>query len=270
MSDSQLELSGSVREELAALRLMLVKARHALIEAEAELAETQATVHAFRIEFRRRIGSLVDAVQALQDEMRTYLARLSLLRRAREEGISFEEAEAYWEAEQAAEEDGDEPVPVLDADDAAELKRLYRQLARRFHPDFAVNPTDRAYRTNIMAAVNDAYAARNVAELQELLDSPYASPNPSVHQSEAQVIQTLRSELARCQQRLREIQKELEALREQHVGRLAADAAEAQAQGRDLLDEIAAELEVKLERLSAERDFLKLQFEQMEPPDGTV
>jgi DnaJ-class molecular chaperone len=55
------------------------------------------------------------------------------------------------------------PKPLSPATEA-KIKKLYRQLARSFHPDLASDDADRAYRTDKMTAVNDAYAARSMAE----------------------------------------------------------------------------------------------------------
>ena len=49
---------------------------------------------------------------------------------------------------------GDPSGPI----DEKQLKRIYRQLARRYHPDLATDPAERAARNDVMARINDAYA----------------------------------------------------------------------------------------------------------------
>src|SRR4029450_8616970 len=48
-----------------------------------------------------------------------------------------------------------EPEPRAPVSD--EAKRLFRQLARRIHPDLAADAAERERRTNLMVAANDAY-----------------------------------------------------------------------------------------------------------------
>src|SRR6185503_14956029 len=50
------------------------------------------------------------------------------------------------------------PLDSNSTEDAeAVLKRLFRALARRYHPDFAADEADRVYRTRLMAMINEAY-----------------------------------------------------------------------------------------------------------------
>jgi curved DNA-binding protein CbpA len=146
--------------------------------------------------------------------------------------------------------------------DEAEIKRLYRQLARRFHPDLAVDEADRTHRTEKMAAVNNAYAARSLTELVALArEAKISSQAPG--QTEAQMIQALQAELERCQHRLRQIPHRPSV-------QLSLEVKMARRQGRDLLGQMAKELEHKIARKTVERDLLKAQFAQLGPDQGFI
>ena len=103
------------------------------------------------------------------------------------------------------------PQPVSPLAEA-EIKKLYRKLARQFHPDLAADEQDRLYRTEKMAALNDAYAARSMPELRGLAQEAAYIQTRSTGQTTAQMIQALEEELARCRSRLREIQAERHTL----------------------------------------------------------
>ncbi len=56
------------------------------------------------------------------------------------------------------------------------LKQLYRQLVRRFHPDLAAEPDERARRNQLLAEINAAYASGDIHALQTLAAQPAAVP----------------------------------------------------------------------------------------------
>jgi curved DNA-binding protein CbpA len=148
----------------------------------------------------------------------------------------------------------------------AQIKKLYRQLARKYHPDLAHNDADRAYRTQKMTAVNDAYKARSMVELMALAEElgkdigVTAVSSPETEQTDSQMIQALEEELARCQRRLREIDNELNNFHNNSMVELALEVKFARREGRDVLAEMAAEVERQIARKTVERDMLKSQF----------
>ncbi len=124
-----------------------------------------------------------------------------------------------------------------------------------------------------MAAINDAYAARSLIELVAIAQSPEAmidTGHVQPGQTEAQLVEVLQAELTRCQRRLRDIEKELRNMRFRPSVELSLEVKLARRRGRDLLAEMAAELEPKIARKTAERDMLKAQFDQLGPEQGYI
>jgi chromosome segregation ATPase len=264
-----------MHEQLTRLRAELAEAHTNLIEAEAELADRLAEVNAFEFEFEARAGHLIDALEKLEEEIQWYTERIQTIRSKQIFGQAHTPVDQqYRRAWQAPPTSAPTPPPKpLDPASEAEIKRLYRQLARRFHPDLAVDEADRARRTEKMTAINDAYAARSLVELvalaetaEAIIDTGHARPG----QTEAQLVQALQAELTRCQRRLREIEKELRNLRYRPSVELSIEVKLARGQGRDLLAEIAADYEQKVARKTAERDMLKAQFDQLGPEQGFI
>lgn len=267
--------SETISQKLTRLRVAVEQAQHDLIEAEAELADRQADVNAFEFEFEARVGYLLDKLAALDEEIERYNELIETVRNRQIFGNAYLSAEKQyrrtWEkpAESAPTPPPQPPSPATEA----EIKRLYRQLARRFHPDLAADETERAYRTEKMTAVNDAYAARSLTELLALAQEP--SPaiflgGPSSGQTEAQMIEALEGELVRCQRRLREIEIELRNLHRRPSVQLGMEVKLARQRGHDLLGQMAADLEHKIARKTAERDLLKGQIDQLGPDQGVI
>jgi len=261
--------SESSQETLKRLRVALDKAHADLIDAEARLADALAEVNAFEFEFEARVGHLWDKLEALEAEVERYQDRIQLLRK----GYLPVERQ-FQRAWKAPAKDAPRP-PARPADPAneAHVKRLYRQLARRFHPDLAADNADRARRTELMAAVNNAYAARSLVELETLAreaDVGIYIEQAGRGQTERQLIQALQEELVRCQRRMREIEREMRSLHQRPSVQLSLEAKLARRQGRELLAEMAADLERRVARRTAERDMLKAQLDQLGPEHGII
>ncbi len=275
MTSWQFETS---QEQLARLRAELEQAQTELIEAEAQLADQRAEVNAFEFEFEVRVGHRVDELEALEAEVKRYNERIQIARNKRIFGIGYVSAdEQYRRAWQAPPASAPTPPPQpLGMADEARVKQLYRQLARRFHPDLAMDDADRARRTEKMTAINDAYAARSLVELEALAKEPDIliridrGGQTAPGQSQAQMVQALQAELARCQRRLREVESERSGLHRRPSVQLSLEVKLARRRGRDLLGEMAAEVERKIARKTAERDMLKAQFDQLGPEQGII
>jgi hypothetical protein len=155
------------------------------------------------------------------------------------------------------------PAAVLGEDKAAELKSLYRQLARRFHPDMGFGADDREYRTQLMMAINAAYAAGDLERLKELSLEPDLIRQDAVTNDE-QLVEFLLRESARLQRRLAEIKDELVSVQSKKHYRLMQQARRAEEKGQDWLAEMKAQLREKIARKLVERDVLRQELELRE------
>jgi uncharacterized protein with von Willebrand factor type A (vWA) domain len=143
----------------------------------------------------------------------------------------------------------------VDAATEARVKKLYRQLCRRFHPDLVQNPAEQTWRTEIMTAINAAYAARSLVELQALAERPDRSPSVEIDVDE-QRLAALHDRLQQIQRRLGEVKQETRELMNGSEVELSLDVKLAWRQGRDLLAEMAADVEEQLARKRVELDLM--------------
>jgi hypothetical protein len=134
------------------------------------------------------------------------------------------------------------PEPV-----SPDLKKLYHQLARRYHPDHAIDEADRKYRTKLMAQINAAYADKDLASLKTLADHP-----EKVNVEEPLAVLQLRQ----LQQKSRMLRQQIFDLKQQQQSLLHCDLMKLKVeekllkrQGRDLLKELAAEWEAEYKTL---------------------
>jgi hypothetical protein len=260
-----------LREQIAELQALLADIKPWLVAAEVELSDRLAAISAFEFRVRSRLEPLTRRMDQLDEEILELRGQLRQLQEDLNIADQFDDGDLYhqWRSstEAGAAASGDyryrkapasPPKQKLTADESVELKRLYRQLARRFHPDFALDEEDRSYRTGIMMAVNAAYAVGDLQRLEELALEPDSQPQLFTDQDMADA---LLKELHRCQRRMEEIERELVRLEEHPSAELMRRAEAAAEDGRDLLDELASELRERIAGKMVRRDVLQDEIE---------
>lgn len=273
--DSELIPAGANwSERIVQLRGLLEQAQNELIEAEAGRLERLKALNEFDFQVRLQLGRFMQRLQTVEQEIRQLRRQLRNLEEdwpfpeqlddpeawLRERGDKFNVGDYFKEQAKTKAEENPPPATPLSQEQKAEIKQLYRQLARRFHPDLAQDETDRAYRTEVMAAVNGAYRAGDLEQLRQLLLRPEASPHPQSAHNDQQLAQALLQEIARCQHRLQEIGQELSKLEKGESYRFYRRYLQAKKSGRDLLLEMARQLKEEINHKLVECDILKTQI----------
>lgn len=267
------------REQIAELQALLDQIRPELITAESELAERLARISAFEFRLRARLGVLHRRLQQIEEEIAAYRKQLQQLQDdwltngfddldddARVRFDFGDEAGAAAGGEYRYREPAvGKPRAELSVEESADLKRLYRQLARRFHPDFALDKDDRAQRTQLMMAINAAYALGDLDKLREIAARPDLASESVL--TDADMVQALLRELDRCRHRLAEIQQELDRLDTHPSTDLMRRAEKAADNGRDFLDDLEASMREQVQHKMVQRDVLKGEIESFS--DGT-
>lgn len=258
-------------QPLEELRRRLAQSEAALAAAEAELAQRLAEIQVLEQRIEAQLGPALDQLTALEAEVRLLLAQIQRQRNAGTFGQEYRPVEEQFRRTWVEPEPPPTPIVTTPAGAAppevVDLKRLYRQLARRYHPDLTTDEAERQRRTTMMAEINEAYASRDLAALQRVdqavapipaLSEP-AAPRPGFPHTAAE----LQAAIAACQQRQQDIAAQLQRLDHHPTVRLGLDIALARRQGRDLLAEMLADLQQKTARKQVERDMIAAQFAQL-------
>jgi chromosome segregation ATPase len=259
--------SESTTQKVKRLRLELDQLRAELADAEAERNSQLEDVEAFEFRFEAHVGQLLDHLATIESEVNSYLTQIKLRRHEQsfaDQGASFEPVEEQFRQTWQHTPETAVPQPPPPATQA-QIKKIYRQLARQFHPDLAIDKADRQYRTDKMAAINDAYNAQSMVELMALAEEleTHRSRMQDAPPPDQEMAQALQEEIDRCRRRLRAIDNELQNLPNRPMVDLALQVKLARREGRDLLSEMATDLERKIARKSAERDMLRAQFNNL-------
>jgi hypothetical protein len=253
-------------------------ARLELESAEAELAELQKQLRTFESQVDARLGALLDQLSELNADT---TALDEQLRHIREERLFGSELMSY---QAGAPQPGrptrldslppqelhfkQTPAPqdqatAVPANTVPDIKSIYRRLARRYHPDLARTAADRIQANDLMKTINQAYQAGDLPALMKLagLSLPYGIETSQAAPKQAAISGVPKDSPEWTFARLREVRQQMNELSNLQIVKLSLDVKLARHQQRDLLGELAAELQYKVARKTAERDYLRSQIE---------
>lgn len=242
--------------ELRELQEELSLRQEQVAQLEFELADTHADLSRFERKYDERLGPLETRIEELNADLEQ--ARLRAARRAQwgerldgdEQPVDvFEQFRRTW----TPREKTPEGPPEVEIDDASkeEMKTIFRALAKRFHPDLVTDPGLKVWRQEIMAKINEAYAAQDIAALMKLGERP-DRPEEMVEKSREDQLADMMKEIKRLDQVIRDLERTLKELINSHVVKLMLEVTIASQQGRDLLKEIAETMKREITRLEAE------------------
>lgn len=214
--------------ELARLQVELESRRTELEHLEVERDTLEIGLTRFAAEVRVRIGDAKDEIRRIRHELEEVRQRIGKLRAdplaspadvERDVAEEMAQAEAELNGEfvhgpngNGADQRNLPARPMSSIETEAEVLRLYRELAKRHHPDLARSPAERERRSDLMLRVNVAYRDRDLATLQSIylevqLDSPL-SPDELCRQR----LSWTRHEIARLDREIRAVQMRIESL----------------------------------------------------------
>ena len=234
-------------EELDRLETRLAELREELADRELELATSRRRLLVFQQRYLAIVGRRLAELDQLE-------AQIAVLRAARDPSPEAEQEARASEARARESSDalGDDPDVLEDAaaepqpEVSEELKKLYRQVAKAVHPDFAADDDDRALRDRLMAEANVAYEAGDVDKLETILKGWQSRPEDiSEDGVGAQLVHAIRS-IAAVEARLAELADEIASCAQGTLAELYAESLHVRAEGRDLLQEMANEVDGRI------------------------
>jgi hypothetical protein len=242
--DSRLDIPLKPEDEELKLKkkeLQILEAR--LIECELGLHSLKGELAAFENLYVRNVG----IHYAELDEINAEIAELL----ARENPSNHRAQEAARQARARANEsrEGSQSVAQENArfSPSVSLKNLYREVARKIHPDLAGDDADRAKREQLMAEANQAYEKGDESRIRSILEEYENSPDSVSGQGPGPELVRLIRKIAQVKKRIKEIESETEQVRASDLFELKRRFDEAARQGRDVLNEMALALRSKID-----------------------
>ncbi len=214
--------------------------RERLAELEVEHATLRSELVAFESDYLRQVGVVDVQVQELE-------ARILALAAARsgllDDQVAADAAEQRFRETTTALKAIPVPAGPPPTDD---LKLLFRDAAKRMHPDIVADEAGRAHAEAFMKRLNQAYGAGDAEGIGNLVrqweTSPFATARPA--SSGPGPAPALQAAVAHAERRLAEA-------RDSDLARLMENAFAASMAGRDLLAELRQDAEAALGRARA-------------------
>jgi hypothetical protein len=248
------------RPEENELRLKLVE----LADLEQELVEKELQLTGLRAELAAFESLYLKTVGVLYAELDEIEARIAELIASRSPANAIAQETARHTRRKASESHsavGELALHITKTfRPSPELKNLYREVARRIHPDLATDEADRARRQRFMAWANRAYEEGDEASLKTILEEYESSPDTVAGDGVgAELVRVIRK-IAQVKRRLSEIEEELNRFMQSELMDLKNRVEEGTKQGHEVLTEMAKavglridEARRELSRLSKER-----------------
>lgn len=226
-----------------------------IADLELELATVQGELGEFMRRYYEQIGSRM----AKRDALQAQIAQQEAERAPTNPQAQSKAAQKQQQAEQSARESNH--FTEQEADGAppfhpgSKIKRLFRRIAQQIHPDRAVDEPDRAWRTQLMSEANRAYRHGDEHALHEIAElwQEGRAAMPAAASAEAAGIvpptSTLHRQVERLRSRLAGIESEMHRLFGSRLYELFIAARQARRQGRNLLQEMADQLDAAIAEL---------------------
>ena len=255
--------------QLAGLRNQIAALEAELVEKQTELADLRVQSAAFELEYETKVGRKYRALEETEAAIERCKKRIADYRQWGDKRPKTRWGTDYVSVEEQYRRTWRDPAPPgpafppppVSPTQTRELRTLYRQLCRRYHPDLTQDPEERAWRTEMMAEINAAYEARSLTELEALAARPQRSTR--TESANLQRLEALTDRLKYLQQRVREVEREIDEWMHGPLMDISLEVKLAARQGQDLLSEMAAKVEKDLERKQVELDFLRAQLTQL-------
>src|SRR3989338_11086388 len=234
------KINSPEEDELELKRVELAKLSELLAEKELELASLRNSVIHFEHRYYRQVG--IKYVEL--DEINAKIAQKKYQKKTQKKTAKKESEAARETANNTAKEFHSHEIPKdeelsKDFKPSDEIRKLYRQIAMKIHPDRVTGEKEKEYQTKLMAEVNDAYANGDIERLRQILQECESSPESVKGEGIAvDLVRMIRS-ISQIKGRLKNIEKEIETLKESEMHKMMIQVQAAEENGRDLLSELA-------------------------------
>ena len=219
--------SAAEAQKLAALRVELAELEAAVPERQARLVELQGEQRGFESRYLSVIGGRYDRLAEIEKEI------------AHIQGL---DTDAEFAAPSGYEAD-DEVGCGQNRLHSDKLKKLYHEVARKFHPDLASCDQERLHRNHLMVEVNRAYEVGAEEQLQQLLAVGVGLASAERAQGMSAEMILLTRRVAETKEQLVRLDAELEQIASSELYRLKQRVSNADEFGVDLFADLIAQVE---------------------------
>ena len=236
----------SEEHELQRRREELAQVEAELVQRDSQLAGVKVGLSAFEVRYLTVVGHRYDELAKIEKQI------------AKIQGLEFDEDADTYDGDSLADDEVGCGQNRLHTD---KLKKLYKEVARKFHPDLTSCPQERQHRHQLMIEVNNAYESGAEEKLQELLEA--GASLEAVETSgamSAEMILLLRK-ISDAKQRLNELETELAETIGSEIYRLKLRVENAEVLEEDLFADLVAQVDRQIRKAQNRLFHLQLIYE---------
>lgn len=261
MGDAIASFTTPEAEHLAEQERLLAELTEELAAREAEFATEGVEFARFRLEYLRRFAPLYAEVDRLEAEIARRLAQQEPTVDRMTEADSAEQR--AQDSERILHDAREDAGPAWEAEEARrapepELRDLFRQAAKKLHPDLAASDEERTRRTAAMAALNAAYERGDAETIRRILADEAVRPEAVEGDGVAARLVRVLRRIHQVRARLAELQRLTADLATDPMHTLFVQAREEWLAGGDPLAEDEAAIRARIDSLRAQLSALGL------------
>ena len=232
-------------EELLNKRNELLDLEQALAERELEFSTIKSEIHIFEKQYQHTVGIKHQEL----DEVRAQVMELAVRFYPRSDEFRNKAKNARDQAKKSAgeyQEIAEDSEPEQKFMPTEELKKLFRDVAKKIHPDLAGDESEQERCHLLMAKLNQAYQCMDEEAIQSvLLDWESGQPEKEELPVGAQLVRLLKK-ISRGKKRMQKILRDQEELELSEMYILMQKSEGLKVSGVDLLEELAGKVEEKI------------------------
>jgi len=215
-----------------------------LAQRELDLATLQAELRTFERRYLSIVGVRYTELDEIEAKTAEALARLN----PKDSKAQEQATQARTQAQESAHatsnvKDTEQPYKFKPSEG---LKKLYREVAKRIHPDLATDEEERIRRQQLMAEANQAYEEGDEERLKDILREWESSPESVKGEGIGTDLVRIIRKIAQVEERFRTIEIEITQLKGSDLCKLKTKVEEAEKEKRNLLIEMANQLDKQI------------------------
>jgi hypothetical protein len=238
-------------KELKYKKSILSELKDALSNRELELATLRAELLSFQNIYLESVGELIAELDELEAQIAEGIAKKSKKTDTAAQSATRKRARAT-ESARAFREESERSLPKQKFAPTDNLKQLFREVAKKIHPDLASDEKDREIREDLMKRANEAYQNGDEEKLHSILEEYEERPESIEGNSiGAELIRVIR-DIDSIDKRINAIANEIDGMTKSELFFLKKKLDDAKMENRDFLGDMADYLRLKIQRAKIE------------------
>jgi hypothetical protein len=238
--------------ELNAKQAEFAKLQQELAQRELDFTTLGIDLRAFEIRYLRIVGSRYAAL----DEIEAKIAELMAARNPENTEAQNNARAARKQADDSAQrsQEADTSSAKAEFKPSEDLKKLYREVARRIHPDLSEDEQERVKRERLMTEANLAFESGDAERLNQILQEWESSPESVRGEGTAAELVRIIRKIAQAQERMHAIDAQITVLKNSDLFQLKKRVEESNMGGIELLGRMAQDIDKRIAAAQIELD----------------